>query len=527
MLAERGDNTGTANPELREGRAVGYHRRYATRLVPRPIDYEEVNMGICRWTTVLFFVVIGFAVTAASGDLVVDGAVATTGGWYGFADGSTQSSAAYPRWAQVAVVDIMGRGDYSDPVAAMGALTTWCGTPSESNPCLVKVLPGHYDIGSSTVIMQPYVAIEGSGRNVTYLRSASGNAVVNVPDNAELRALTVVNDGDGGYPRGISIGGDVQPPRVTNVDVVVSGANDDNTGVVLSDSEPIIDSMRVYVTGGDYATGIRIANSAGLLQNVDVHVTTVAGSVATGIVYSLGSTAVLKNSRVYAADCYTTNGIRSSNSSPVIEDVAVVVEADHFGYGFQNLSSTVTLTDTSIEVKGGVNATGLSTASAAVSTVRGVHIDVGEATTGNTGVATQDDASVRLEQVSITATGGNTAHAIGNWEGAEATLINVTAEASGASSFSYGVYNDNSSLLDATNLVVEASGGTSYAVRNGSSGGTVTIDRSSLTGGTNSADNDSSSADFFVGNSKLDGPVGADLTCFGNYDATYAAVTCP
>jgi hypothetical protein len=39
--------------------------------------------------------------------------------------------------------------------------------------------------------------------------------------------------------------------------------------------------------------------------------------------------------------------------------------------------------------------------------------------------------------------------------------------------------------------------------------------------------NDSSSAGFFVGGSKLDGPVSTNLTCFGNYDASYAAVACP
>jgi hypothetical protein len=39
--------------------------------------------------------------------------------------------------------------------------------------------------------------------------------------------------------------------------------------------------------------------------------------------------------------------------------------------------------------------------------------------------------------------------------------------------------------------------------------------------------NDSSSADFFVGASKLVGPVSTHLTCFGNYGASYAGVVCP
>jgi hypothetical protein len=39
--------------------------------------------------------------------------------------------------------------------------------------------------------------------------------------------------------------------------------------------------------------------------------------------------------------------------------------------------------------------------------------------------------------------------------------------------------------------------------------------------------NDNSSAGVFVGTSKLDGSVSTNLTCFGNYDGTYTAVTCP
>jgi hypothetical protein len=260
-----------------------------------------------RWTAVFGSIVIGCAAAALGGDLVVDGAVATTGGWYGFADGSTQSSAAYPRWSPVAIVDIQGRGDYTDPVTAMVALATWCGTPSESNPCLVKILPGYYDIGTSSLVMQPFVDIEGSGRNVTYIRAASSDAVVYGADASGLRSLTVTNHGDGGSPKGVSISDALRHPRITEVDVVVEGANTDNTGVYIVDSWPVIDSMGVVVAGGDTALGIDIVHSSGRLHNVDVEVTTVGGNVATGIDISANATPLLKDSQVYASEgalCY-------------------------------------------------------------------------------------------------------------------------------------------------------------------------------------------------------------------------------
>lgn len=43
------------------------------------------------------------------------------------------------KYAKVAFVAQSG-GDYTDPVSAMSAVDTWCGTPSASNPCLLKRL---------------------------------------------------------------------------------------------------------------------------------------------------------------------------------------------------------------------------------------------------------------------------------------------------------------------------------------------------------------------------------------------------
>jgi len=73
-----------------------------------------------------------------------------------------------------------------------------------------------------------------------------------------------------------------------------------------------------------------------------------------------------------------------------------------------------------------------------------------------------------------------------------------------------------------------ASGGASWGVLNSGTGGAGgTIDHSTVTGDTKAVRNDNASADLFVGDSKLVGGVTANLTCFGNYDDTYAAVTCP
>ena len=51
---------------------------------------------------------------------------------------------------KVAVVAQSG-GDYTNPVTAMEDAATWCGAPSETNRCLLKIMPGVYSIGSTGI----------------------------------------------------------------------------------------------------------------------------------------------------------------------------------------------------------------------------------------------------------------------------------------------------------------------------------------------------------------------------------------
>jgi len=98
------------------------------------------------------------------------------------------------KYGKVAIVAQSG-GDYIDPVNAMSNSDQWCGTPSASNPCLLKIMPGVYDLGTSSLLMKEHVDVEGSGENVTTISSSvtTFNGTVNGAGNSELRLLSVVN----------------------------------------------------------------------------------------------------------------------------------------------------------------------------------------------------------------------------------------------------------------------------------------------------------------------------------------------
>jgi len=120
--------------------------------------------------------------------------------------GATGPQGPAANYAKVAVVAQSG-GSYTDPISAMDNLATWCGTPSATNPCLVKIMPGVYNLNSATVNMSSYVDIEGSGANVTKI-SGNANGVVsaNGVTNAEIRGVTVESLG-GDYAAALSVNG--------------------------------------------------------------------------------------------------------------------------------------------------------------------------------------------------------------------------------------------------------------------------------------------------------------------------------
>lgn len=112
--------------------------------------------------------------------------VGTTSGTVA-AGAHTHDSSYQKKYGKIAVVAQSG-GDYTDPVAAMNASSTWCGGASVTNPCLLKIMPGIYNIGTDILSMQSYIDVEGSGINTT--------KVVGVFDysgtgETELRAISV------------------------------------------------------------------------------------------------------------------------------------------------------------------------------------------------------------------------------------------------------------------------------------------------------------------------------------------------
>jgi hypothetical protein len=177
-------------------------------------------------------------------------------------------------------------GNYTNPISAMGDLATWCGVPSATNPCLLKIMPGVYEIGSTSLEMHDYVDIEGSGENVTKI---TGNSIAPVikndgdgvgGSNTEMRFLTVENTGGGSA---ILITNFISP-KTSNVTANATGGTGTVSGSIhifnSQDGRLTLTDVTVSASGGTGNIGIFIDDSIVNLKNVRV---TASGSPGYGV----------------------------------------------------------------------------------------------------------------------------------------------------------------------------------------------------------------------------------------------------
>jgi hypothetical protein len=242
-------------------------------------------------------------------------------------------------YGQVAIVAKAG-GDYTSPVEAISNLNSWCSPSGASNPCLIKIMPGVYDLANNMIQLYPYIDIEGSGESVTKLTGNGGSGLIRGAANSEIRNLTV--ESTGGYSDSIAIylwsGASA---RITNVTARASGGSSENIAIFISGSitSPILTNVTVETVGnvGIYGYGVAIRDSATpRMQNVT------AGLKASGNntnVYGFqifGSSPVLSN--VHSNGCYG-GFLVSTNSDVEIRNASV----DNCSVGIENNNSSMRL----------------------------------------------------------------------------------------------------------------------------------------------------------------------------------------
>ena len=281
-------------------------------------------------------------------------------------------------------------------LAAVAAITD----ASATNPWLVRIEPGVYDLNGQSLAMKSYVDVEGSGTGVTTVRSTVEMlGTVQGADFAELRALTVWNEA---AARAIALRNQAVFFIARGVDCRARGGSELSTAVssnvaggvfidvnALAQDSPSVTGMasggglltRVRASGtggGQFAYGLFTSTSAGEVRDVvaRAHGTQYATAIrneggapvlrnvraigrgaviSEGIVNGGGSDARILGGEIDVADGSDfAAGIRNEFGSPVISDLTMVVDAAGSAFGVVSLfSGTPALRNLSIDVSGG------------------------------------------------------------------------------------------------------------------------------------------------------------------------------
>jgi len=189
------------------------------------------------------------AATCYGADVGLNGDVQVTGNLAAVSfsgNGSGLSNVAH--YKSTVIVSPAGTAAESgaDLLAALASITD----ASASNPYLVKIEPGIYDVGSVVLQMKQYVDMEGSGVGTTTITGnvdGDTTGVVMGASNAELRFIKVENSGGGNSANAIY--NNSSSPVITNVTAIASGAFISNRGIKNNCSFPTVTDVIAAASG--------------------------------------------------------------------------------------------------------------------------------------------------------------------------------------------------------------------------------------------------------------------------------------
>jgi len=185
---------------------------------------------------------------------------------------------------------------------------------SSTNPYLIIIEPGVYNIGTSSLQMKEYVDIQGSGENVTKIKGTIdgiSSGVLAGADNAEVRFLTVRHAG-GGATDAIAIFNSYASPKITNVTATSSGGTTAIGVYNIDSSSPEMTNVTATAPGGTHNYGVVNISCSPTMRNVTA---TASGGLKNCGVSNITSSPTMRNVTTTASGGTTNYGVLNDNSS--------------------------------------------------------------------------------------------------------------------------------------------------------------------------------------------------------------------
>ena len=203
-------------------------------------------------------------------------------------------------------------GDFTDPVAALDSISD----ASASNPYLVVIAPGVYEVASS-IILKRYVDVSGSGQNATVISgsisstSRADSAVFNGAADSSVRSLTARHTStNGNQALGFNLSSD-DGMIIDDVKIEVAGVGN-NEGIYANTSDFSLLNSTIKITGGSSINGVYF--NSGIFNSSSNTIAISDCAAAAGIFVNTGNANIVGN-RISINNCTSTqNGIYFNSS---------------------------------------------------------------------------------------------------------------------------------------------------------------------------------------------------------------------
>jgi hypothetical protein len=207
--------------------------------------------------------------------------------------------------------------------------------PSATNPWLIKVEPGQYDLGANSLVLLPYVDLEGSGEDTTLISSTVGantpvSGTLVLASHSQARFLSVAN----------------------------SGSQDFQIAVLVSTNATQVSLL--HLTASAVGTSSNLANNAALFNSTAITLSVQNSSFSAsgpGVSNNVGfdneqGTIIIQNSTITAAGVLNPSAAIYNNSGTInIQGSVLNASSANGSYGVNNAGSVI-VQSSSINVSG-------------------------------------------------------------------------------------------------------------------------------------------------------------------------------
>ncbi len=318
-------------------------------------------------------------------------------------------------------------GDFDNPIDAMNSITD----SSETNPYLIVIGPGVFNIGSNQLIMKSHVSILGSGR--------SGQDQTTITGSISTNSANQIDDGS------LIVGADNSSLKSLTISNSTNVSDDNSSCIFFQNSAASIENVNIRLYSiSDYTHGILSNNSTITLKNVEI-------IVDNGTAHSYGILA--DNSSIIDDQDLT---IIDSPDSGIAHAIGIVGDSELHS---RNLSVTISGTGTNFQ---GVHI------QASTAVIISANIDISGGTDRDYGIVLDNTSKCKLSEstVSVASTGG------GGWIRSAAfmktSLDSAIIYDSTLTATEYATYNNGSSTphyIDIIDSVLEGGAWNSDCIR--------------------------------------------------------------